>query len=119
MKPNGNGNLIASLAASDDSRNALQRRIAELALGVVSALREGQLTIEDSWDELFNLENYRQIRRRNLSKMLSSLFEYGMELENVAEVSPQSLSESYERIENLARQVIASSAQRRVRRRAG
>ena len=109
---NTKSNLIASLATSQVSRLGLERRVAELALGIVSALRDGQLSIEGAWDELFNVDNYTELRRRRASKSLVEIFEYGMELENVAEIAPQSLGQSYDRIERLARRVITASVRK-------
>jgi len=109
-------NLIGSLAEGGAARPALQRRIAEMALGVVSALRRGELAVEQVWDELFNLDNYSELRRRRLDKSLREMFEYGMELENVAEISPGSLEESLRSIETLAGRVMSQSrAKRRVK----
>jgi hypothetical protein len=108
-------NLIALLAASRPGKSALERRIAELALGIVVALRSGELPVERAWDELFSLDNYRIARRKKLSRALLELFEWGLELENVAEISPASLTESYDKMEQLAQQVIRLASEPRQR----
>jgi predicted transcriptional regulator len=75
------------------------------------------LPVENAWDELFNLENYQELRRRRLGRGLAELFEYGMELENVAEVAPAALIESLDKMESLARGIIVASAPREQRQR--
>ncbi len=103
-------NLIALLAASRSGKPALERRLGELALGIIISLRSGQLSIERAWDELFNLENYRAARRRKLSPSIFELFELGMELENVAEIAPASVAESLNRMQQLAQRIIGAAS---------
>jgi hypothetical protein len=74
--------------------------------GVVAGLRDSTLAVDDAWDELFNLENYLAIRKRGLDRDLKSLFEWGMELSNVARLAPESLPESLDAIAKLARRVM-------------
>ncbi|HEX8520791.1 MAG TPA: DUF3969 family protein [Tepidisphaeraceae bacterium] len=110
MSTNGD-NLITLLALSRRGKKSLERRIAELALGVVVALRSGELPVDRAWDELFNLDNYQMAKRKKLSQPLLELFLWGMELENVAEVSDASLKESFAAMERLAQQVIRNAAE--------
>ena len=101
-------NLVRVLADGSPSQRLLERRIAQLALGVVSALRAGRMTFDDAWRELFNLDVYGEAKRRGLSATVVELLQWGMELDDVADLAPDGLPESYGRIESLASQVLSA-----------
>ena len=109
MKKPTKNPLIRALAASSAQAQVSERRIAEMSLGIISALREGTMTVNQAWDELFNLDAFQELRRRAASAPLRELFEWGMELESVAEVSPASLELSLMAMEKLAQRVIRKS----------
>jgi hypothetical protein len=105
--------LVRLLASAGQPKAWLERKIAELGQGVVAALRDSTLPVEDAWDELFNLKNYQSIRAGRLSKDLKTMFEWGMELHTVAKHAPHALGESFDEMERLAKRVIAHSCVKR------
>jgi hypothetical protein len=109
MPTKSNENLVELLATAGQPKRWLERKIAEMAQGVVAALRDSSLAVDDAWDELFNLENYLAIRKMGLDRDLKSLFEWGMELSNVARLAPESLPESFDAMAKLARRVMRRS----------
>jgi len=79
------------------------------ALGIVAALNETKLTtIQRVCDEFFTYDNYLAIKRQRLSADVRKLFEAGMELEDVEELSPDSLDSSFREISKLATKVLKS-----------
>ena len=106
MPTKSSENLVDLFATAGQPKRWLERKIAEMAQGVVAGLRDSTLAVDDAWDELFNLENYLAIRKRGLDRDLKSLFEWGMELSNVARLAPESLPESLDAIAKLARRVM-------------
>ena len=78
-------------------------------VGVVAALRSSFITPEQAYDDLFNLDGYQSIKKHRLSRELKDLFEWGMELEDVAEIAPEGMEESCQAIEKLAQQVLSKS----------
>jgi Protein of unknown function (DUF3969) len=109
MKTKALADLVSSLAASTASRKDLERRLAQLALGVVLALQDGTLSLVQAQSDLLNLDTYTAARRHRLNRRLLEILEWGMELEDVAELAPQGLGESYSHMTALARQVIGDS----------
>ncbi len=67
------------------------------------------MSVEQAWDELFNMDAYQELRRRAVSAPLRELFEWGMELESVAEVSPETIEMSLVAMEKLAQRLIRNS----------
>lgn len=92
------------------SRHLLERRIAEMGLGVISALSRGEINYDQAEHDLFNLDNYVEIRRRRLSSSLLQFFERGMQLEDVSEIGPQNVTSSFEKMNWLADQIIRRAA---------
>jgi hypothetical protein len=103
-------NLIVSLAAMHPSRHLLERRIAEMGLGVISALSRGEIKYDQAEHDLFNLDNYVEIRRRRLNASLLEFFERGMQLEDVSEIAPQNVTSNFEKMSWLADQIIRRAA---------
>jgi uncharacterized protein DUF3969 len=95
-------NLVDSLAAMAHSKSILQRRLIETGMGVLTALREHRISYDQAWEDFFNIDNYRAVRRRRLSPLLVDFFEWGMELEDVAKTVPAGLPESYQSMSKLA-----------------
>jgi hypothetical protein len=109
MKTTNKANLIDCLASSHRTKRELERQIAQLALGVVTALQNSEMTLEQAWADLFNLDNFLAIRRRRLGAKLVELFDWGMQLEDVAELARGELNAAYAKMTGLARYVIRSS----------
>lgn len=103
---NSECNLVDLFASSARPKQWVERRIAEMAQGVVASLRDGALTVGEAREELFSLDNLQAIRRRRLSPHLVELFSWGMELATVGKLSPETLPESFDQITRLARLVI-------------
>ncbi|HLL90736.1 MAG TPA: DUF3969 family protein [Tepidisphaeraceae bacterium] len=95
-------NLIASLAAASPGKRLLERRLGQLALGVLASLREGGMSPDSAARELFNSDNYLELKRRRLDRRLVELFEWGMELPDVSELVPAALADSLDRMDKLA-----------------
>ena len=102
-------NLIDCIALTETSKRELERRIAEMALGVATALQNGEMSFEQAWLDLFNIDNFQALRRRRLDRRLIELFDWAMELEDVVEVTPSGAEESYKRIAELAGSIIRKS----------
>jgi hypothetical protein len=109
-------NLVDSLAAAGRGKALLERRLAQMAVGIVDAVRAGQMSVDQASEELFNAENYRHLKRRKLSRHTLEMFEWGMELPDVVELAPEGLDESLRRIVALAHRVMSpTSSSRQVR----
>jgi hypothetical protein len=102
-------NLVETLATGHPRKKDLERRIAELGLGIVVSLQNGEMSIEQAEGELFNLDNLQAIRKRRLSPQLVELFDWGMQLEDVAELAPANLPGNYRTMSRLAERVIQQS----------
>ena len=108
-------NWIDQVAGSHSPRKLVERRIAQAGLGVIRALRETTMSIEDAEQDFFNLDTYRAMRRRRLSSNLIEFMQWGMELEDVAQLAPGDLDQSYESMENLLLRCISSSLERKAK----
>ena len=93
--------LSPLLVQPHGKREAISRQMAELALGVVAALRSSSITREQARQDLFNLDNYLRAKKLRLHPNLLEAFEWAMELEDVAELTPRDLEKSYRRIVTL------------------
>ena len=91
-----------SISATSMDKRSRQRRIALLALGIVRALRDEKMSLDQAQDELFNPDIYRELKRQRYDRSLIELVAWGMELENVYRLVPKSKTESFTAIENLA-----------------
>jgi hypothetical protein len=107
--PTQASNWIDQIAAAQVPKRLLERRIAQNGLGIVQALRDSTMSIEDAEEDLFNLDTYRAMRRRRLNPQLIEFMQWGMELGDVATAVPSGLGESYSRMEELVLSVIAAS----------
>jgi len=100
--------IVDLLLASGKPKAWAERALAEMAHGIVTCIADSTISVFDAWDELFNIGNYRAIRRRRLSPSLAELFEWGMELSTVARTVPSSLPESLKEMSRLATVVMQS-----------
>lgn len=99
-------NVVDLLASADQPKGWADRKLAEIAQGIIASLRDSALSPAQAREELFNLDNYSAVRRRRMSRDLKELFEWGMELGNVGRLAPDSLPESIDAMSQLARRVI-------------
>jgi hypothetical protein len=90
--------------------SASERRIATLALGMVQAMRHHRMTIDEAWDELFNVKVYAKLRNRHCDRRLLKMFSWALELPNVEPLGEEALAESYDAIEALAESVLKATA---------
>jgi hypothetical protein len=104
-----NTNLVASLAIACPSKKLLERRLVQMGIGIIASLRAKEMIAAQACREFFNLDNYLEIKRRKLSKDLVELFEWGMELEDVTEISPDGVSDSFDHMAQLASRVMQKS----------
>jgi len=104
--------LVESILAGSPSRAFARRRVAEMALGIVEAIRRGRVPVPEAAEGLFTLDNYLAIRRHRLGAALVELFQWGMELEDVVEIvpGPRALDESLRSIVEIAHGVLATPA---------
>ena len=100
---------IRSLFANSSSKKEAERRLAQLGLGTVQALQNAEISLEQSQIDLFNLKNYQTLRNQHSSRRLLEFMQWGMELEDVMELAPHGLQESYGRMIAQANQVIRQS----------
>ncbi len=80
-----------------------------MGLGIILALQNREISLEEAHADLFNLKNYITLRKQKINRRLLEFMEWGMELEDVADLAPHGLPESYERMTALARHVIRES----------
>ena len=109
MKSQSSSSLVDSLAAASSSKKELERRLAQMGLGLVTSLQHAEIPLTHAEKDLFNLDAYTAVRKHRLNPHLVEFLEWGMELEDVAELAPRGLEESYQRMIALARQVIEES----------
>jgi hypothetical protein len=100
--------IVDLLLASGRPKAWAERALAEMAQGIVTCVAGSTISVFDAWDELFNIANYRAIKRNRLSRHLAELFEWGMELSTVARTVPDSLPESLSEMTRLATRVMQS-----------
>lgn len=100
---------VRSLFAISSSKKEAERRLAQIGLGMVLGLQNAKISLAQAQEDLFNMKNYLALRNQNSNRRLLDFMEWGMELEDVVELAPQGLPESYERVMALARQVIRES----------
>ena len=103
-------NLVQGLSNASASKQLLERRLVQMALGVMAALQKGEMSFDDARLEFFNTDNYLAVKRHKLSRELREFFELGMELEDVADLAPGGLSESYWRVRQIATRVMRQAA---------
>jgi hypothetical protein len=103
--------LVDSVLASAPTRASAQRQLAAMALGLAEAIQRDDLPVEEASKDLFTLDNYKALRRHRLAPSLVELFQWGLELEDVASLLSGSaaLEESLRAIVTLARRVLASA----------
>ena len=104
--------LVDSVLAGSPNRDSARRRLAEMALGIAEAIRHGGVPVEEATKGLFTLDNYLALRRHRLGTELLEIFQWGMQLEDVAELvpGPDALDESLRSIAALAHSVLAVPA---------
>ena len=102
---------IRSLFANSSKKEA-ERRLAQIALSMVQGLQSGEISLRQSQEDLFNLKSYLALRNQHSNRRLLEFMEWGMELDDVAELAPQGLQESYVRMIALAKQVVRQSLPR-------
>jgi len=106
MKNTISDNLVESLIRSSPSKDAVSRCLAEMGLGIITALQQSQISFEQARLDLFNLENYKAARRHRLSPDTIRFFEWAMEFEDVTEIAPDALAKSYQQAVHLAQRII-------------
>jgi hypothetical protein len=99
--------IIDAFSESGVPKPELERRLAEYALGIIYALENSEITVEQAMGDLFNLDFYRAAKGNRLSKTLIELLEWGMELEDVEAISSAASVESFAKIRQLARGILA------------
>ena len=100
--------LVQRLGSGRSLKAWRERMIAYSALGIISAISESNLSIQRVCDEFFTYDDYLAIKRQRLSPDVRRLFEIGMELEDVEDLSPDSLDSSFEEITRLALKILRS-----------
>ena len=101
--------VVDALASLGSGKGEIERQLAEFGLGIVYSLEQGETSIEQAERDLFNLETYNAAKRNRLTRQLIEFLQWGMELDDVRELAPEGLPESYGKMKRLARRVIAQS----------
>ena len=104
-----------ALAKASGSKRLLEQRLVQLGLGILAALQKGEMTFDDARRQFFDTENYLALKRQKLSSDVAAFFEWGMELEDVADLAPAGLGESYWHMGQLASRVLKQPAEKRRR----
>ena len=100
---------IRSVFVSSASKKEAERRLAQIGLSLVQGLQTKEISLRQSQEDLFNLKSYLALRNQHVSRPLLEFMEWGMELEDVAELAPRGLQESYARMIVLAKEVVRQS----------
>ena len=98
---------IRSLFANSSSKKEAERRLAQIGLSMVQGLQSGEISLRQSQEDLFNLKSYLALRDQHSNRPLLEFVEWGMELEDVAELAPQGLQESYGRMTALDKSFVS------------
>jgi len=111
---NGNKtNLVDALAKASGTKRLLEQRLVQLGLGILAAMQKGEMSFNDARRQFFDTENYLAVKRQRLSFDVAAFFEWGMELEDVADLAPAGLGESYWHMSQLASRVLKQPAAKR------
>lgn len=105
--PTSSDRWSAVWSVPQPGKSAAERHFAVLALGVVQALREGQMTVEEAWNSGLNLKTYLQLKQRRADPRLLELWEWAMELPQVTKLTPLALEESLTAMDTLARGILS------------
>jgi hypothetical protein len=100
MNSKSQKSLVNVLWASKEKKD-IERHFAQMAMGVLSGLKGNRLSVEQAEKDMFNLDAYRAARRQRVDRRLIEFLEWGMELEDVLEVAPGNLEESYAKMGHL------------------
>ena len=73
-------------------------------------LQSGDVSLPRAERDLLNLDVYQAARRRRLGRDLIEFLQWGMELEDVVDLSPEALRESFDQMRLLARKVLARTS---------
>ncbi len=98
--PKSQKSLVHVLWASKGKKD-IERHFAEMALGVLFGLKERRLSVEQAQKDMFNMDAYEAARRQRVDRRLIRFLEWGMELDDVLDVAPESLEESYAEMSHL------------------
>ena|SRR5436190_2222927 len=100
---------IHSLFVNSASKKEAERRLAQIGLSLVQGLQTKEISLRQSQEDLFNQKSYLALRNQHASRPLLEFMEWGMELEDVAELVPREFQESYARMIVLAKEVVRQS----------
>ena len=100
---------IRSVFVNSASKKEAERRLAQIGLSLVQGLQTKEISLGQSQEDLFNLKSDLDLRNQHASRPLLEFMEWGMELEDVAELAPRGLQESYARMIVLAKEVLRQS----------
>jgi hypothetical protein len=101
MEMNGKQHKSLEQVLWSSNKNDTQRHLAQMGRGILIGLRESRLTVEQAERDLFNMDVYQAARRQRLNPSLIQFLEWGMELEDVLEVAPDNIEESYREMDHL------------------
>lgn len=104
-----NVNIVESLRNGSRTRADAERRLAEFGMGVLNALIEDRMSLQEAQRDLFNMDSYQNVRRFRFSRDLAEFLLWGMELEDVADLAPDGRGESYGKMKQLIRRVLEGS----------
>ena len=82
---------IHSLFVNSASKKEAERRLAQIGLSLVQGLQTKEISLRQSQEDLFNQKSYLALRNQHASRPLLEFMEWGMELEDVAELVPRGL----------------------------
>ena len=105
-------NLLRGVWSPKPRKADIERHLAQKGMGILVALRESGMTIEQAQKDLFNTDVYRAARRLRLNPALIEFLEWGMELEDVAALAPRGLRESYQKMGALLRRLLAKHSRK-------
>ena len=95
--------LSAPLAAGERDR-----ALAYLIGGLVQSMRASAVTIAQAEADIFRLGVYQAAKEAMVDPRLIDAIEWGMQLDDVLDLAPEAIGDSYDAIDRLCRDVLAA-----------
>jgi hypothetical protein len=102
-------NLVEMIRDTRLAKPMIELWMANAGRGIVAALKDGEMTLEEAENQIFNMDVYAAARKRRLDRNLLEFLQWGMQLEDVAELAPERLANDYRRMSKLLHRVFPKS----------
>jgi len=88
---------------------AIEAELVWMARGILAQLADGKMSPADACRAVFNMDNYREIKRHRLDRRVRELWEWGMELEDVADLAPIAIDQSLAKMIELCNDLLQTT----------